>query len=66
MDTNEVMERKLLMREEFLEFARKHGSQTQREMAEAWPGEISDLTIGKALKKIGFTRKKNLRLSRKG
>ena len=27
-------------------------------MAEAWQGEISDLTIGKALKKIGFTRKK--------
>ena len=49
--------------EEFKEFARKHGSQTQREMAEAWSGKISDLTIGKALKKIGFTRKKNLRLS---
>jgi len=51
--------------EDFKEFARKHGSQTQREMAEAWQGEISDLTIGKALKKIEFTRKKNLRLSRK-
>ena len=46
--------------EKFKEFARKHRSQTQREMAEAWSGEISDLTIGKALKKIGFTRKKKL------
>ena len=46
--------------EEFKEFARKHGSQTQREMAEAWQGEISDRTIGKALKKIKFTRKKKL------
>lgn len=51
--------------EEFKEFARKHRSQTQREMAQAWQGEISDKTIGKALKKIGFTRKKNLRVSRK-
>jgi transposase len=51
--------------EKFREFARKHGSQTQAEMAEAWDKEISDQTIGKALKKISFTRKKNLRISRK-
>lgn len=49
--------------EEFKHFARKHGSQTQKEMAQAWQGKISDKTIGKALKKIRFTRKKNLRLS---
>ena len=52
--------------EKFKEFAQKHGSQTQKEMAEAWAEAISDKTIGKALKKIGFTRKKPLRLSRKG
>lgn len=52
--------------EKFKEFARKHGSQTQKEMAQAWQGKISDKTIGKALKKIGFTRKKNLRVPRKG
>ncbi|MBD1934570.1 hypothetical protein H6F79_22505 [Trichocoleus sp. FACHB-69] len=45
--------------EKFREFARKHGSRTQEEMAEAWEEKISDRTIGKALKKIGFTRKKN-------
>lgn len=50
--------------EKFKEFARKHSSQTQKEMAGAWHLEISDLTLGKGLKKIGFTRKKNLRLSR--
>ncbi|WP_425394234.1 IS630 family transposase [Chroococcidiopsis thermalis] len=44
--------------EDFKEFARKHGSQTHAEMAQAWHLEISDRTIGKALKKIGFTRKK--------
>ncbi|WP_413167812.1 hypothetical protein ACL6C3_14030 [Capilliphycus salinus ALCB114379] len=27
-------------------------------MAERWPEEISRITIGKALKRIGFTRKK--------
>lgn len=29
-------------------------------MAEAWTGDISVRTIGKGLKKIGFTRKKKL------
>ena len=51
--------------EDFKEFVRKRVCQTQREMAEAWPGKISDKTIGKALKKIGFTRKKTFRVSRK-
>ena len=52
--------------EEFRRFVQINGSKTQAEMAEAWPEEISERTIGKALKKIGYTRKKNLRLSRKG
>lgn len=56
---------KILDLESFREFAKKHGGQTQKEMAETWNGEVSDRTIGKALRKIGFTRKKNLRLSRK-
>ena len=45
---------------EFREFAQKHGGKTQKEMAEAWAEKISDQTMGKALKKIGFTRKKKL------
>lgn len=52
--------------EEFQRFLQLNGSKTQEEMAEAWPEDISDRTIGKALKKIGYTRKKNLRVSRKG
>ena len=51
--------------EEFQEFVQKNSSKTQKEMAEAWGEKISDQTIGKALKKIGFTRKKNLWVSRK-
>jgi transposase len=51
--------------EKFREFAQVNGSLTQKEMAEKWYSAISDRTIGKALKKIEYTRKKNLRLSRK-
>lgn len=41
----------------FAEFAKKHGGKTQAEMAELW-GNISRQTIHRALKNIGFTRKK--------
>ena len=34
-------------------------------MAELWPEEISDRTISRALKKIGFTRKKKLMVMEK-
>jgi len=46
--------------EKFRTFAQKHQDKTQVEMAELWDGEISDRTISRALKKIGFTRKKKL------
>jgi transposase len=46
--------------EKFREFAKTHGDKTQVEMASLWEGEISDRTISRALKKIGFTRKKRL------
>lgn len=59
-------DRKITDLDKFREFARKNGSQTQEEMAEAWEGEISDRTIGKALRKIGFTRKKKLTDTKKG
>ena len=45
--------------EEFRQFAQTHGGQTQQDMALEWKEEISHTTIGKALKQIGFTRKKN-------
>lgn len=46
--------------EKFREFARCHGSKTQEEMAQAWSEDISGRTIGKALNKICFSRKKKL------
>jgi transposase len=44
--------------EKFEQFAQAHGSLTQKEMAEKWTEKISDRTIGKALKKLNYTRKK--------
>ena len=43
--------------EAFRAFAATHGDKTQAEMAQLWPEEISEDTIGRALKRIGFTRK---------
>jgi transposase len=44
--------------EAFRAFAEQHRSQTQAEMAELWPSEVSRRTISRALKRIGWTRKK--------
>ena len=38
--------------------AAQHGNKTQAEMAELWEGQISARTISRALRHIGFTRKK--------
>ena len=51
--------------EKFTRFVEINGDKTQVEMAKLWTEEISERTISRALKKIGFTRKKNLWLSRK-
>lgn len=42
----------------FRAFVSEHGEKTQAEMAQAWPGEISEDAIRRGLRKIGFTRKK--------
>jgi transposase len=52
--------------EAFKQFATEHGRLTAQRMAELWPESVSDVTLGKALKRIGFTRKKDLWLSGKG
>ena len=48
----------------FKQFAQANGHLTAKRMAELWPESISDVTIGKALRRIGFTRKKDLWLPR--
>lgn len=42
----------------FRAFATAHGHLTQQQMADRWPEPITDVTVGKALRRIGFTRKK--------
>ncbi len=49
----------------FIEFAKKHGRKTLSEMAKLW-GNVSIQTIHRALRKIGFTRKKRHMDTRKG
>lgn len=47
-------------------FVQLHGDQTQEKMAQLWPEPISSRTISRALKRIGFTRKKKRMDTRKG
>ena len=42
----------------FRAFVEANPDKTQVEMAELWPDQVSDRTISRALKKIGFTRQK--------
>ncbi|MEY3870162.1 MAG: hypothetical protein RLZZ338_4053 [Cyanobacteriota bacterium] len=46
--------------EKFVQFVGENGDKTQVEMAQLWPEKISARTISRALKKIGYTRKKKL------
>ena len=50
----------------FESFVQANPDKTQAEMAALWPEEVSRRTISRMLKKIGFTRKKDLWVSGKG
>lgn len=52
--------------EQFRAFAQKHGDKTQDEMAQRWQGAVSKRTIGRALARIGWTRKKRLMATENG
>ena len=49
----------------FQAFAEANGHLTQKEMTEKWVKPVSPVLIREALRKINFTRKKNLHLSGK-
>lgn len=51
---------KIVDLEAFRAFAQEHGHLTQQQMADRWPEPITNRTIGAALRRIGFTRKKRL------
>lgn len=46
--------------EKFASFVAANGDKTQAQMAQLWTEQISERTISRALKKLGFTRKKKL------
>lgn len=46
--------------EQFRAFATEHGHLTQKGMAAQWQQPVSDYVIRKALRRIGFTRKKRV------
>ena len=59
-------QRKITDWEAFRAFAEQHCHKTQAEMAELWPGEMSQRTISRALQQINWTRKKRLTATASG
>jgi transposase len=51
--------------EKFREFVRENQDKTQKQMAELWGEELTQQNLSYACQKLGITRKKNLRISRK-
>ena len=50
--------------ERFREFAHQHGDKTQGQMAKLWGDNVTQQNISDALQKIGYSRKKDLWVSR--
>lgn len=50
--------------DDFKRFVDEHPDYTQAELANAWPNKISASTIGRALIKINYTRKKRVMSTR--
>ncbi len=46
--------------EKFLKFAEAHAHSTLKQMASAWEDEVSEMTMSRTLRKIGWSRKKRL------
>lgn len=59
--------RKLKIKDEekFRKFIREHKGKTQEQMAQLWGENLTQQNISYFCHKLGITRKKNLRLSRK-
>ena len=52
--------------QKFREFIQQHGDKTQAQLAKLWGDNVSQQNMSAALRKIGVSRKKDLRLSRTG
>ena len=56
---------KIKDQQKFREFVRENQDKTQEQMAELWGENLTQQNVSYACQKLGITRKKNLRLSRK-
>jgi len=61
-NSNARRQRRITDWESFRAFAEQHCHKTQSEMAECWPGPMSQRTISRGLAVIHWTQKKDLRL----
>lgn len=57
--------RKIQDLQRFKQFVKQHQDKTQQQMAELWGENLTQQNISDGIKKLGITRKKNLRISRK-
>lgn len=57
--------RKIQDWERFKQFVKQHEEKTQQQMADLWGEKITQQNVSDGIKKLGITRKKNLRISRK-
>ena len=58
-------ERKIQDLKRFKQFVKQHKDKTQQQMADLWGDNLTQQNISDGIKKLGITRKKNLRVSRK-
>jgi transposase len=56
--------RKIQNLERFKQFVKQHKDKTQQQMAHLWGENLTQQNISDGIKKLGITRKKNLRISR--
>lgn len=57
--------RKIQDLERFKQFVQQNKHKTQKQMADLWGENLTQQNISDGIKKLGITRKKNLRISRK-
>lgn len=57
--------RKIQDLKRFEQLVRRHKDKTQQQIADLWGENLTQQNVSDGIKKLGITRKKNLRLSRK-
>ncbi len=57
--------RKIQDLERFKQFVKQHKDKTQQQIADLWGENLTQQNVSDGIKKLGITRKKNLRIPRK-